>query len=162
MIDLFPRYNIYDSLIISILLPTVTLLISIGALWQLIRSVHITTIKTRLLIAFIFVASVPLLISALVASVIGSRSTVDASVDLLTAVSTLKEQALISWAQGLRDIIHSENSRDYEQQPIAKLFNAVPDSPDYRVNYRSLDYRFGSTIKMRKEFEEILLLSKDW
>lgn len=159
-IDRFPRYNIQDSQAISILLPAITLLIFLGALWQLIRTLQISTIRSRLLFAFILAAVVPLVIAAIVASMIGSRVTTDAAVDLLTAVSTLKEQALYSWAQGLQDLLHSENLRDQELQPIVKLLNSTPDSIEYKRNYLNLADRLSSTVSVRKEFEEIFILNK--
>lgn len=158
-IDRFPRYNIQDSQVISILLPTIILLTFLGVFWQLIRTLQISTIRSRLLYAFILVAVVPLMIAAIVASMIGSRATIDAAVNLLTAVSTLKEQALDSWAQGLQDLLHSENLRDPDQQPIAKLLKATPDTIEYKRNYINLADRLSSTVSMRKEFEEIFILN---
>ena len=90
-IPLFPRYPIQNSPALSVLLPLITSLICIGAFWQFIRTFPVNTIRTKLLISFITIAVLPLMIAAIAASSIGSQSTINSSIDMLTAVISLRK-----------------------------------------------------------------------
>ena len=160
-IPIFPRYPIQNSPALSVLLPLITALICIGAFWQLIRTLPIYTIRTRLLISFITIAVLPLMIAAIAASSIGSQSTINSSVDLLTAVLSFKETAIRSWITSLQDNLHIENSRDEQFSPMFALLENAPGDVGYKIAYRNLSNRFKSSITMRGDFQEMLILNQD-
>lgn len=160
-IPLFPRYPIQNSPALSVLLPLITLLICIGAIWQFIRTFPVNTIRTRLLISFITIAVLPLMIAAIAASSIGTQATINSAADMLTAVISFKETALRSWITSLQDNLHIENSRDEQFSPMVALIENPPGDVGYKIAYRNLANRFNNAITLRGDFHEMLILNQD-
>jgi GAF domain-containing protein/HAMP domain-containing protein len=155
-----PRFDTAQSTLLHIYDWVVFAIFALAALWQIARAYqHITTIRIRLLIAFVLTVLLPALAIGvgvvLVDLVRGQQQTKDH----LESVATLKEAEINVWLDNLQADLDSVL---YEKVVIDLVSWIAPESPTPALRdtaYTNLQSRFLKLIEQRHLFQEVFLLN---
>jgi len=157
-VEPLPRHNARDLATLSIQITAATSLVAIFVLWQIVRAVRgISTIRTRLLIAFVGVTVLPALIiisGSIVGGLTSGRQRVQAQ---LESVVTLKEAEIQAWLDNLQaDLILSLTGDEVARRLIVLLEEQDPSL--YPIGYSVLQTRFRQVIQEPGRFEDLFLM----
>ncbi len=155
----WPRYDtaqsdvlrVYDALIIG----SVTL----AAVWQVVRAYrNITTIRTRLLVAFALAVLLPALAIGIGLVWTDLVRAQDQTRDHLDSVATLKEAEIDVWLGNLQSDLDSVL---YDTLVINLVSWVVPEGPAPALHdtaYPNLKLRFLNLMEQRHTFQEVFLM----
>jgi GAF domain-containing protein/HAMP domain-containing protein len=96
-----PRYAISQSNVLRAYVPVVASLLALAALWVLVRSFQIGTLRSRLLAALVGATLLPIAIIGAGLIVVGVNNERQQVMDRLEAVAILKESQISAWADTL-------------------------------------------------------------
>ncbi len=154
-----PRYDTSQSTVLHIYDWVVSGLLALAALWQIVRAYRrITTIRTRLLVASVTVALLPVAVISVGAAVGGMQSNQQRVISQLESVATLKEAEINTWTQRLQAEL---DGILIEEDMVPLVGWVVPEStfPTLRQeSHARLQSRFRWLIEQRRLFEELFLL----
>ncbi|HFD38915.1 MAG TPA: sensor histidine kinase, partial [Anaerolineae bacterium] len=158
LLEPLPRHNARDLATLMIQIPAATVLVAIFVLWQVVRAVRgISTIRTRLLVAFVGVALVPALIVIAGLFVGGHTSGKHRVQAQLESVATLKEAEVQTWLDDLQsDLILSLTGDEVSRRLIVLLQERDPSL--YPIGYSVLQTRFRQVIQEPGRFEDLFLM----
>jgi GAF domain-containing protein/HAMP domain-containing protein len=92
-------------------------------------------IRSMLVLSFILVATVPLVIASIAASIVGSKSTETSAIKLLTTLLGYKEATLLDRVDALQVTIHAESIQGTERITAASLLSQAPKSTEWMNSY---------------------------
>ncbi len=157
-LNLVERYNVLSNLTQFNVAALSSGLLVVFVLWLFIRTLYGGNIRFRLLMAFMTLASVPLILVVVYLSLVWSQDLQDRIVDQLESVATLKETEIEIWLDNLySDLNISLTGADARQRAEVVLQNS-PDTEAYQDAYNKLAGRFKQNIKQLARLEEIFLL----
>jgi GAF domain-containing protein/HAMP domain-containing protein len=155
----WPRYDtaqsnvlrIYDALIVGLLI--------LAVFWEIARAYrHITTIRTRLLIAFVLTVLLPAMAIAAGVVLVNLTRGQQQTTDHLESVATLKEAEIDTWLYDLRSDL---NSLLYDTVMIKLVSWILPEGgtrTQRDAAHDNLTLRFRSLIEQRRTFQELFLM----
>lgn len=153
------RYDVTQIALFNITTPGLTILITLAFLGQIVYTLRIGNIRTRLLITFVMMALLPAIIISGVAtagSVITGRERVLSQLEIAT---TLKESQIEAWVQDMRTDL---NDVLVGQQLISLRRVLEPESVNpqaYQLAYSNVRGRFQQILDRSQRFEELFLLN---
>ncbi len=150
-----PRYPILE---LSPATQLVNIPLAMLVLWQAVRAVQIGTIRTRLLVAFILVALLPVAIVSVFVVVRGILNNQQAVIHQLESVATLKEAAIDTLLETLQTDLAAMLAEEDVAQYVRVLLQETPDSELYQDAYDKLQTYFASSIERTQRFEDVFLL----
>ncbi len=153
-----PRHNARDLATLTIQIPIATILVALFVLWQIIRAMRgISTIRTRLLIAFVGVALLPALIVIVGVLVGGHTSGRHRMQAQLESVAALKEAEVQTWIDDLQsDLILALTGDEVSRRLIVLLQERDPSL--YPIGYSVLQTRFKQVVQEPGRFESLFLM----
>jgi GAF domain-containing protein/HAMP domain-containing protein len=155
----WPRYDtaqssvlrVYDALIIGLLI--------LAVFWEIARAYrHITTIRIRLLIAFVLTVLLPTLAIAIGVILVDLTRGQQQTTDHLKSVATLKEAEIDAW---LNDLQADLDSVLYDTVMIKLVSWILPEGSTPTLHdaaHDNLTLRFRSLIEQRRMFQEVFLM----
>jgi len=147
-----PRYDITQSVPLNLITASVTFLIVLVILWQIVRAFRIGTIRTRLLISFVAIALLLPGILAVGGVAMGAQSGRQHAVNLLESVAMLKEAEIETWIDSLQaelgTVLTGENAVRYTR---VLLQEESPDPVDHQEARDKLQGRFRQSIRWLEE-----------
>jgi GAF domain-containing protein/HAMP domain-containing protein len=136
-------------------------LIALAAIFQALLSTQISSIRTRLLLASVTLVIVPMAVLTLVStSLVRQNSQLTSRQELAASAASLSEQ-IDNWFQSLRTNLVIEVERSTETGSLVGLLSSVPGTPDFENAYQAQRQRFVDTIRLRRTFEELLVLDRN-
>jgi GAF domain-containing protein/HAMP domain-containing protein len=154
-----PRFDTAQSSLLHIYDWVVVTFFALAALWQIARAYrHITTIRTRLLIAFVLTVLLPVLAIAIGVVLIDLTRGQQQMNDHLESVATLKEAEINVWLDTLQSDL---DSILYETLVTDLVSWVVPEGPALALHdtaYPNLKLRFLNLIEQRHTFQEVFLM----
>ena len=145
ILNIFPRFDISQSPSWQISLPIFTAVLVILLGWQLIRSIQIRTIQTRILVILISLGLIPTVIATAASTVISFNRDIRQAEDYLSAISTVKDQQISTWfnqvqkdvdsiqedqtfIENLNFLINFTPTESYRDQLIGELRQSIQDT----------------------------------
>jgi len=107
LIGIFPRFDISQSPSWQASLPIFTAVLVLLLGWQVIRSIQIRTIQTRMLIILVSLGMIPALIATISSTVISFQRDSKQAEDYLQAISTVKDQQISNWYYQIQEDVDS-------------------------------------------------------
>lgn len=156
-VTLLPRYDITQSVFLSILAPTSAFAGSLGSFVLLIRVLRIGSIRTRLLAAFAAAVLLPALVTASSDTLIGNSNAENETVNRLQAVAAIKESQINAWVSELKSNLDIEMKLD-EEGRLRTLVKAPPDSAEFKSAYSTISKRLRQAILLRQLYEELFVI----
>jgi len=154
----FPRLDISQITSVFVFLISITIVLTLAILFQLLRVFRIGTIRTRLLIAFVGLVLLPVAATGGISSVIGATTTRQRTADSLSALGELKVAEIQAWLSGLQTDLQIEIARDAELGRLTTLLTQPVDSAEYQSAAQGQRTRFQGTVDLENSFEELMLL----
>jgi GAF domain-containing protein/HAMP domain-containing protein len=151
-----PRYDITQSPVLRIFIPGITVLLALVILWQIARALRVGTLRTRLIIAFVAVAMLPVMIASAGMFFGGVRSDRQRVINQLESVATLKEAEVNTWIHSLQtDLVTALTGEETTLRTIVLL--QMPD-PSKALGYYWLQSYFQQAVEQAGRFEELFLM----
>jgi GAF domain-containing protein/HAMP domain-containing protein len=154
-----PRFDTTQSSLLHVYDWVVVTFFALAALWQIARAYRrITTIRTRLLIAFVLTVLLPVLAIAIGVVLIDLTRGQQQMNDHLVSVATLKEAEINVWLDTLQSDLDSVL---YETLVTDLVSWVVPEGPALALHdtaYPNLKLRFRNLIEQRHTFQEVFLM----
>jgi GAF domain-containing protein/HAMP domain-containing protein len=122
------------------------------------------TIRTRLIVAFLAVALLPLIGISFIFLASGAQGGQEQAVNQLDTVASYKENALQSWASALKIELNNALLGENTISNIQKFIQTPPASPEamqIRDVYNAIQERFVSQVRQSQYYEELFLLNMD-
>ena len=155
-----PRYDIAQSSVLRVHLPTITIFLVLLTLWQVIRVFQIGNIRTRMLITFVLIVLVPAIVIIAGSIVGGLTSGQQRVLAQLESITSLKESEINTWLENLQfDLILAMTGDDVTQRAIVLLQDRDPSL--YPIGYDVLQTRFQQVIQEPGRFDELFLMDLD-
>ncbi len=152
-----PRYDISQSLALSVFIPGLTFLLAVVALWVLFLVYRrVDTIRTRLLGAFLFVVLLPAIVISAVSAISSFQSGQQQALNQLEILVSLKETEIDSWVKTLE--LRLENIALNREETREALSTLLQLGVFKGSSYEFLDGEIGLLIRQEKLFDEIFLL----
>ena len=153
-----PRYDIRQSSLLNLVTASVTLLIVLVILWQIVRAFRIGTIRTRLLISFVAIALLLPGILAVGGIMMSSQSGQQHAINLLESVAMLKEAEINTWVHDLQSELAIALAGEYDMQHTSVLLPGSPPPASRQEAYDYLQGRLNRLIEQTQRFEELFLM----
>lgn len=161
---LFSQISIFSHLYASFSLAwiiyffaTVIFLI-IQAILLLFLDLELRTIKARLLISFVTIATIPMIIVVGVATFRVLRTTEKSATDLLTAVVNLKKNAIDTWVGYLDANVQERANLFTENNSVIELLTGESSAQTSEQLYSDTFYQLETIFSESGDFQEYLLL----
>ena len=145
-----PRFDISQSPSWQVSLPIFTAVLSILLGWQIITTIQIKTIQSRLLIILIGLGFVPTLIATIASTAIGFQRDLDQAENFLQTVSSLKNEQISTWyTQITRDVDKLVSDTQFSENIDILLNNQPAESyrnkliSDLRTDMQALQIETG-------------------
>ncbi|MBN2548966.1 MAG: GAF domain-containing protein [Anaerolineales bacterium] len=122
-----------------------------------------SSLRYRLILAFLAVAMLPFAGISLVLVISGAQGGRDSAITQLDTVVGYKENAIASWADGLKVELAGALVGEDTPTLVAKIIQTPPTSPDYlliRESYNIVRNRFINNLRQSQNFDEIFLLDR--
>ena len=158
-VRIYIRFDITLSPVLLFYLSAQAIMIAVIAAWQFIRKVNVSSIRTRLWVAFISIATIPLMIAAGVSTSINTSATEESAIDLLTNVASLKQAAVNEWLIDLKEDLHSAAPLEIVDNSASESQEGVIGPGDSTQILTSLLPRYQRLIDTN-QFKEILILNQ--
>ncbi|MEK7809488.1 MAG: GAF domain-containing protein [Chloroflexota bacterium] len=159
-VALLPRYDITQSVFLSILAPASAFAGGLGNFVLLIRVLRIGSIRTRLLAAFAAAVLLPALVTASSDAIIGNSNAENETVNRLQAVAAIKESQINAWVNELKSNLDVEMKLD-EEGRLLTLVKAPPDSAEFKSAYSTVSRRLRQAIILRGLYEELFVIDSN-
>ena len=147
-----PRYDITQSILLTLVTAGVTFLVALAILWQIARAFRIGTIRTRLLVAFVTLTLLVATTTGIVSAVMGYRSGQEQMIAQLESVATLKEAEIETWVDTLQTelgtMLTGANAGQYTR---ILLQEEAPEPADYQEAHDKLQARFQKSLNWLEE-----------
>jgi len=153
-----PRYDIRQSSLLNLVTASVTLLIVLVILWQIVRAFRIGTIRTRLLISFVAIALLLPGVLAVGGIMMSSQSGQQHAINLLESVALLKEAEINTWVHDLQSELAIALAGEYDMQHASVLLPGSPPPASRQEAYDYLQGRLNHLIEQTQRFEELFLM----
>jgi GAF domain-containing protein/HAMP domain-containing protein len=157
-----PRYDLGSLPGMRVFVILLMIALTGVAVWQMIQAYrHIETIRTRLIVSFILVVSVPMG-AIIAASVIGGiQSGQDRAFSQLESIATLKESEVNAWLETLQIDITTllGGQSEMEYATIMLLQEENTDSERYQDAQNHLRERFMEPVERAGRFAQVFLLN---
>ncbi|MEE8391590.1 MAG: hypothetical protein V3S14_12450, partial [Anaerolineae bacterium] len=135
-----------------------TILLVTTSLWLIFRALRTSTIRSRLLVAFIVVALLPatiISIGTIMGEIQNNRQTIFNQLELMAA---LKEAEIDAWIHALQtDLSTALIGKDATRYAHA-LLQRSPDAASYQDDHDMLQSYFRLLIEQTQRFEEMFLM----
>ncbi|MCI0397366.1 MAG: GAF domain-containing protein [Chloroflexi bacterium] len=128
--------------------------------WQLIRLLAISTIRARLLIAFILLVLLPLAVVTGVASITGLQESQARTIDQLESVTTLKEAEIDFWVNSLHTTLELALQPNTPAATIPDLLDGSLPPAEQESASASILANFQYVIGETGLLEELFLLNQ--
>jgi GAF domain-containing protein/HAMP domain-containing protein len=122
------------------------------------------TIRTRLIVAFLAVALLPLTGISFIFLVSGAQGGQVQALNQLDTVVSYKENALLNWSSALKIELNNALLGENTITNIQNFIQTPPASPEamqIRDTYEAIHERFLSQVRQSQYFDEIFLLNMD-
>ena len=126
ILGIFPRFDISQSPSWQISLPIFTAVLVLLLGWQLIRSIQIRTIQTRMLVILISLGLIPTVIATATSTVISFQRDIRQAEDYLSAISTVKDQQISTWFNQIQKDVDSIQDDQTFVENLNFLMNFTP------------------------------------
>jgi cell division protein FtsL len=147
-----PRYDISQTGMVRTYITGTMALLALAILWQIIRAIHIGTIRTRLLVAFVALTLLVATTIGAVAVVMGYRSGQEQVIAQLESVAALKEAEIETWVDTLQTELGTMlTGANAEQYTRILLQEESPDPADYQEAHDKLQGRFQKSLNWLEE-----------
>jgi len=146
IIDIFPRFDISQSPSWQVSLPIFTAVLVLLLSWQLIRSIQIRTIQTRMLVILISLGLIPTVIATVSSTLISFQRDTSQAEDYLNAIGTVKDQQISTWFTQIQEDVDSFQ----ENQTFI-------DNLDFLINFSLIE---SSRTQIISELRQSLLQSR--
>jgi putative methionine-R-sulfoxide reductase with GAF domain len=116
------------------------------------------SLRTRLLIAFILLAALPVLVTGVVSGLINAQGLRTASLDQLSSIAQLKTAEINSWISAL----HISLDLILQEKDLIDNINVIAQNPaGADIARTTLRNRFNNSNKTTGYFEELLIIDKN-
>jgi len=144
ILGIFPRFDISQSPSWQISLPIFTAVLVILLGWQLVQSIQIRTIQTRMLIILISLGLIPTIIATASSTLVNFQRDTRQAEEYLSAISTVKNQQISTWFYQIQKDVNSFQ----ENQTFTENIN-------FLVNYNPIEsYRNQLIDELRQSMQE--------
>jgi GAF domain-containing protein/HAMP domain-containing protein len=154
----WPRFDIAQlSLFMAFVFGTISVAV-LAIVWQLVRAYrYIDTIRTRLSVAFVLVALVPVVTISLGAGIAGLQSDRQQAFERLETVAALKEVEIKNWLRDLQTALANTLSTEDTLRYMPWLTDVSLDALRQEAQLKTRDH-FQSLISQEGWFEELFLM----
>ncbi len=150
-----PRYDATRLPVLRIDALGVTVLLGLAILGQMVRALHIGTIRARLLIAFVLIALLPATAISAGSLVLGYQGGQRQVINQLESVATLKHSEIETWVSTLRsDLAAALSGEDAARRTIVLL--QAPEPSDYLLSW--VRNRLQQAVEQSGHFDEMFLM----
>ena len=125
---------------------------------QLASRLGMSTIRNRLLVAFLLMVLIPAVAFGAVTGLVGLRSGRQQVIDKLTSVVALKEAELNTWAKHVNTDLTSVMIGDGVQQAMRTLLAASTDPEEVEAASQNLYDYFDAYVQETGRFDELFLM----
>ncbi|MBI5053049.1 MAG: HAMP domain-containing protein, partial [Chloroflexi bacterium] len=157
---LFPRYDITQSTLLSVVLPSGAFAGGAANFLLLIRVLRASSIRMRLLAAFAAAVLLPALVTASSDTIIGNSNAENETINRLQAVAAIKESQINAWAGELKSNLDIEMKLD-EEGRLLTLVKSPPDSAEFKSAYSTVGKRLRQAIILRQLYEELFVIDSN-
>jgi len=159
-VPIFPRYDITQSILLSIVLPSGAFAGGAANFILLIRVLRASSIRVRLLAAFAAAVLLPAIVTASSDFIIGNSNAENETINRLQAVAAIKESQINAWVNELKSNLDIEMKLDEEARLLA-LVKSPPDSAEFKAAYTTAGKRLRQTIILRGLYEELFVIDSN-
>lgn len=160
-LNLLTRYNISQSTTAFIVDLVASGSFVLLMLWLMVGTFRrVDTIRTRLLIAFVLVALLPIIFISLSAGIIGLESDRQQAFDRLGVVATLKEAEVKNWIRDSQAILANTLSTGDTLRHLYWLLQQGSFEPLRQEAYLRLQEHLERSISQSDRFEELFLMDR--
>ncbi|MEZ4644085.1 MAG: GAF domain-containing protein [Chloroflexota bacterium] len=139
-VEPLPRYNIQDSVPLSIFIPTMTALVSVVLLLEVFRNLVSGSVQTRLLIIISIASAVPALAVGIIASTLSQRALTQAAEQALLSAATQTATAVDTFITTNLNITRNDANLlpfiDYLSWPAADRTNSAAEQQARQLLYQ--------------------------
>jgi GAF domain-containing protein/HAMP domain-containing protein len=157
-IEPLPRYNIAESAILTVHALLATAILVLLTVWQVVQLFRLGTIRTRLLIAFLAMALVPIAVLSVGVVLGGFRAIQQSALERIDSVATLQESEMDTWVEALQSDLALSPSGQLLAPHLNAMQQASPHSEDYWAARTKLTARLIKVIKQTRRFQELSIL----
>jgi signal transduction histidine kinase len=118
----------------------------------------VTSIRNRLLVAFVLVVSVPAMIFALVSTMVGLRNGQRQVFNQLDSVATIKEAELNTWAASVQGDLATAVIGEETLKHMRDVLTASSDAAEYQIAYEDLHDRFEGLVRQSPRLDELFIM----
>ncbi len=154
-----PRYDINQSPSLRLFLPIITAILVLLAFWQVARAFQIGNIRTRLLIAFSTVATLPVLVIGSGSVISGLTTDRQKTLLQLESVAILKVAEIQAWADNLKSELALTLSSNDDIWRVATLLQS-PEPATSALGY-GVKNRLEKVLKETGHFGELFLMDQE-
>jgi len=156
-VPFFPRYDITQSILLSVVLPSGAFAGGAANFILLIRVLRTSSIRVRLLAAFAAAVLLPAIVTASSDALIGNSNAENETVNRLQAVAAIKESQINVWVSELKSNLDIEMKLD-EEGSLLTLVKSSPNSAEFKSAYSTVSRRLRQTILLRGLYEELFVI----
>ncbi|MCA9976942.1 MAG: cache domain-containing protein, partial [Anaerolineales bacterium] len=139
-VEPLPRYNIQDSIPLSIFIPAMTALVSVVLLLEVFRNLVVGNIQTRLLIIISIASALPALAVGIIASTLSQRALTQAAEQALFSAATQTATAVDTFITTNLNITRNNANLlpfiDYLSWPAADRTNSAAEQQARQLLYQ--------------------------
>lgn len=155
LVPVFPRFNIYLSPSWPAALPISTLVLGVIFVWQLLTTVRLRTIQSRMLVNLIALAMVPALVIGSVSAILGFQESVDQIGESLESSSKLKTEQIRAWIGQATSELNSLQGKTRFPYNVNLLLYSLQDE-FYRQNVLE---DIGDVLETSSNLDKISIIS---
>lgn len=123
------------------------------------KRVWLYSIRTKLLLSFIFVSIFPLIVISIVTHKMNSKAAEDSAIKLLNTVLSSKESALNRWVEELQQRLHTEAIIEADRITAASILSPIPRTSEYTRTYKEHMDSLSRSIRNDQGFDFFLVLN---
>lgn len=139
----------------------ITVSLSLIALWQIVRVASTSSIRIRLLAAFVMIVLVPVAAISAISAVIGLRDAQAQARAQLESVVRFKDAEITTWAKTLQAELATTLSPQYAGNDAALLVQGTLPEQEHKATYFRLRGHLLSLVTGSQHFDELLLLNRE-
>jgi GAF domain-containing protein/HAMP domain-containing protein len=156
-----PRYEISAYPVLAGFMLTAIVAIVIVGIYQVVRSIDIATIRLRLASASILLVLIPISLLSFTSILLTQRVSRQQVETELTDTTNLAYAEIQAWFQSLTTNLVVELERNAETGSLTQLLESNSGTTTYEDASRIQRQRFINTIRLRRVFEELLVLDRN-
>ncbi len=158
---LLDRFDIAESVILRLYTFLATGALVLLAAWQVLRIFRLGTIRTRLLIAFVAMALVPIAVLSVGVVLGGFQAIQQSALDRIESVATLQESEMDTWLEAIQSDLALSPSGQVLAPHMDAMQQAPPHSEEYWDARTKLTARLVEVIRETGRFQELSVLDLD-